>query len=253
MKNLKQKLELTKHIFGYTTVVKIQGKSLYFLIDTGAQKSMISAVMASKLTIPTFDSNIIIKSATEQKCCISRICRTTISIGNCFLDEIELLVMPKSVVFFNGKCDGILGVDILRKRNYQISFINKSFEIQGYNYSFQSEIIPMFVNGNLCINAIIDTASKYSWITYNSKLCNQKKTVRRPILEVSLTGIKIKMCEMFSYICVYNNKFSAQCCNIHVGRCVMRYNTTIDIVIGLDILRDVRIISKEKYLFIEDY
>lgn len=60
------------------------------------------------------------------------------------------------------------------------------------------------------------------------------------------------MCKILSLIDIYNNRFSTQCCNIRVGRCVVRDKTSADLVIGLDILHNAKLIGDKENLFIEN-
>lgn len=65
---------------------------MQFLIDTGAQKSMINTKIAKKLNIPIIDTNIIIRTATDQRYRLTQICRTEVFLGSFSSGETDLLI-----------------------------------------------------------------------------------------------------------------------------------------------------------------
>lgn len=229
-------MRLKKFKFGYTLPVRIMGKVYRFLIDTGAQKSIIKADVVNCCVLPLQVNPQEISNSMKQKMVVSYSCSVPISIENDFTETVNMLVLNKSFVFNGLKCQGILGTDVLCKLDFKLTFKNNRFDILRVNEEASDPFFSLFVNGKKC-TAIIDTAASNSWICENSILCKDCDYHVRPVLFFSIDSVRLQLVKIYKRVSMDTGNYKAMIQNVHVGRSVSRKGHAIDIVLGRDVLK----------------
>lgn len=227
-------LKLKKCLYGYIVPVEICDQVLFFLLDTGAQRTMIQASVAEKLHLSMKSADFRINNSSNYQTKLDRVCCAELLVDSVSAGMIEMVVYDYYQFPLRG-IHGILGTDVIYKFCFTLSFANRMFSISKNNATAGKEVFTVGIENNI-FNAIIDTAASKSWIAQDSDLAKKLNFRKRFLLSLSFSSISVERnreCKLF-YIMI--GGYSTSCKKIHVGRSVMRNDCKIDMILGLDVI-----------------
>lgn len=162
----------------YTMEVKINQRPCHFIIDTGAQISLLKQECANQLKLTKTKGSLMIKSAQGKQKPMQAVIVDTLDMKGRVYHNLPLLIMKDfesfSSVFKHPffYFDGILGWDILRNLDFEIDdqkklfkSIKNKFVIEDHNMiagSFLSVLVKSQNKNTLCFG--FDTGAYRSWI-----------------------------------------------------------------------------------------
>ena len=107
-----------------TVPVRINGHGpLQFVVDTGANRSVISAELAERFHLPSAGSTPVHGIAGVEPANLFKVGR--MQVGASYASGLELPALPGAKL----GADGLLGVDVMRNRRVTLNFIANEFEI----------------------------------------------------------------------------------------------------------------------------
>ena len=223
--------------YGYGIPVQINGITYKFLLDTGCEKSIIFSSKANNWHMHKVQYNITDSSGHKTELS-NAIMVDNVKIGSTKIDSIELLVINNMIKGFKNRFVGILGMDILGKLNYKISFVEQYLDILSYsNGNIEHSLVD--VNG-IKTKAIFDTGSNFSWIA-NNALFEKNRYRKKFVIQYSINRVCVKRKKVYQQLVLKGNDFKSDSCSILEGREVLRNGEYIDLVIGLDILKNMKL------------
>jgi clan AA aspartic protease (TIGR02281 family) len=265
-------IKLKKNILGMLLInVKVKNKKMKFLIDTGAEVTILTDEALSSVGI-SYDVNdkINVGSSNNQKSEINLALLDRIEIGGVnFLNLPVLVISEKKVSFsvFNiklFKLDGILGWDVLKQLDFEIDYNKSKLRIIEFNtWESESEsnlikssfptILVSDENENIKIFGL-DTGSRKSWLndnlvgTIGIKVVKQKKH--------KIIGAHGKDEETVNIIKEYKIKLSDKQLifnNISTGFTGFLNNFEFDGVLGTEVFKNniIKIINSKGIILIK--
>jgi predicted aspartyl protease len=107
-----------------TTVVRINGAGPYrFLVDTGAERSLMSAEIAQELNLPISREVLIQGIVQGQRGALVRI--GSLRMGSLVCQDLEVPVLPRAML----GVDGFLGLDVLDRHRVIFDFGNETLTV----------------------------------------------------------------------------------------------------------------------------
>lgn len=161
-------IKLKKCLFGYIVPVEICDQILFFLLDTGAQRTMIQATVAEKLHLSMKSADLLINNSSNYQRKLDKVCCAELFVDSVSAGMIEMVVYDYYQLPLRG-IHGILGADVIYKSCFMLSVANRTFSISKNNATAGKEVFTVDIEKNK-FNAILDTAASASWIAHDSDL-----------------------------------------------------------------------------------
>ncbi len=152
--------------FCYSIPILINGVIMNFLLDTGCQKSIIFDKLENVTLGLRKRKKCIIKDSSGKITEINELAVINeIIIDNMIFKNIEFILISNAVKLYMNNYDGIVGMDLLCKINFDIDFVERSIRINGRTQNADGhEYLEVSVN-SIKSTAVIDTGAKNSWIS----------------------------------------------------------------------------------------
>jgi predicted aspartyl protease len=152
--------------------VKINGRGPYrFILDTGANRSALSPLVAEELGLVAVGASSVIVHGVTGSATLPIVDVANLQVGDVVLESIRMPVLPASVL---ADADGILGVDGLQRAHIDVNFVTESVTVRpstGRRAPSEYLVVPARVEhggllivrgsiGRLPVRIIIDTGAE---------------------------------------------------------------------------------------------
>lgn len=249
----------------YTCSVKIQGKRLNFLIDTGAQMSTLFKQACDDIlfldeTYPIHIGSIGGKENKSECRVVETMFFGMVEIKNqplAIMDSNQFMIPYLNVRLMN--FDGIIGWDILRHLDFELNDKDSTFSLLSTSRSFRIQNLmdssfPIFLaldHNQKVVTLGLDTGAKESWLgEHYAKQANVSIDYNQKAMGMGILGIETLHFWLIDHVVFSLFDRSITLKNTMTGRVDMFPNIEIDGVVGNKSFKNRRlqVFSSKRYI-----